>query len=414
MIVGRLAAVPDDLVVEPLVERLARRCRGSARHDRDPAMGDGARGLRGRVRIRADAASALVLSTVDDLDHFRAWWRPSSPSGDLADGVVGHYGLGDGRDVAAAAAGRRDRTGRRRAARRSRARRRPRRCSPPSAASPASCGSSWSPPCSARPSSATPTSRPTRCRTSSSSCSPPARSRPCSCRRSSARFDRGDDEEAERLAGSVLGLALAGLGGHGRPRCAGVALRHAPAGVRRGRSRPCATTRSRWAPCFLLVFLPQIVLYDVGLVATGVAPRRRPLRPAGHRAGLNNLVVCGAYGAVLVDAAGRGPGPRPVTPPRSRCSPAAPPSASSRSAALPIIGARRTGFRFRPNLDRSHPALRAPRPARGLGRAVPGHDPGLPRRRPALREPGCGRRDRLPGRLHLLPAAARRCSPCPS
>lgn len=87
-------------------------------------------------------------------------------------------------------------------------------------------------------------------------------------------LDAGDDAEADRLAGAVLGVALAGLGFVtvvgmvGAP----VLSRFLTSGV----SDPAVAADQRELTTFLLrFFVPQILLYAFGTVATGLLYARR-------------------------------------------------------------------------------------------------------------------------------------------
>lgn len=172
-----------------------------------------------------------------------------------------------------------------------------------------------------------------------------------------ARFDRGDDEGAERLAGSVLGLTLAVLGtlvvlgALASP----VLMRGLVSGVEdvgiRAEQVSLGTT-------FLLIFLPQILVYDVGLVATAVLHARGRFGLPAFAPAVNNVVVCAAYGAFWWLRRDEGPG---LDLDALEIAVLAGGTSLGVVAfcALPIIGAHRGGFRFRPNLDRRDPALRA-------------------------------------------------------
>ena len=96
VVVGGSQSVPDDLFVAPLVEELARGAQGSAGTVVTSAMGEGAAVSEVVSAIRADDELRAVVSTVDGLDHFQGWMATVLAVGDLADGVVGHYGLGEG------------------------------------------------------------------------------------------------------------------------------------------------------------------------------------------------------------------------------------------------------------------------------------------------------------------------------
>ena len=96
VVVGGSSVVPDDLFVAPLVEQLARGENQPTRTVVTSAMGEGAAVSEVVAVIRADDALRSLVSTVDGLDHFQGWMATVLAVGDLADGVVGHYGLGEG------------------------------------------------------------------------------------------------------------------------------------------------------------------------------------------------------------------------------------------------------------------------------------------------------------------------------
>lgn len=172
-----------------------------------------------------------------------------------------------------------------------------------------------------------------------------------------ARFDRGDDEGAERLAGSVLGLTLALLGG--LVVLGAVASPLLMRGLVSGVEDPVVRAdQVALGTIFLLVFLPQILVYDVGLVATAVLHARGRFGLPAIAPAVNNVVVCGAYGAFWWMRRDEGPG-LDLDALEIAVLAGGTTFGVVAFCALPIVGARRTGFRFRPNLDRSDPALRA-------------------------------------------------------
>ncbi|HEX4901867.1 MAG TPA: lipid II flippase MurJ [Acidimicrobiales bacterium] len=172
-----------------------------------------------------------------------------------------------------------------------------------------------------------------------------------------ARFDRGDDEGAERLAGSVLGLTLAVLGvlvvvgAAASP----LLMRGLVSGVEDASIR---ADQVSLGTVFLLIFLPQILVYDVGLVATAVLHAKGRFGLPAFAPAVNNVVVCAAYGTFWWLRRDEGPG---LDLDGLEIAVLAGGTSLGVVAfcALPIAGARRSGFRFRPNLDRSDPALRA-------------------------------------------------------
>jgi len=88
--------VPDDLFVAPLVQQLVRGADEPTGTVVTSAMGDDAAVSEVVSVIRADEALRSLVSTVDGLDHFQGWMATVLAVGDLGDGVVGHYGLGEG------------------------------------------------------------------------------------------------------------------------------------------------------------------------------------------------------------------------------------------------------------------------------------------------------------------------------
>jgi putative peptidoglycan lipid II flippase len=93
-------------------------------------------------------------------------------------------------------------------------------------------------------------------------------------------LDRGDQQEAERLASGLLGVAALGLGVVAvvgmvlAPQLASLLSNGAPAG-------PIADRQEALSTFFLLFFIPQVVFYAFGTVATGVLyAQRRFVVPA--------------------------------------------------------------------------------------------------------------------------------------
>jgi hypothetical protein len=96
VVVGGSSVVPDDLLVQPLVQRLTRGIGTPPRTVVASAMGDGTAVSEVVATIREDERLRTLVSTVDGLDHFQGWVATVLAIEDLADGVVGHYGLGAG------------------------------------------------------------------------------------------------------------------------------------------------------------------------------------------------------------------------------------------------------------------------------------------------------------------------------
>jgi putative peptidoglycan lipid II flippase len=171
-----------------------------------------------------------------------------------------------------------------------------------------------------------------------------------------ARFDRGDDEGAERMAGSVLGHtilvlgALAVVGAVAAPWL----MRLLVAGVDDAAVR---ADQVRLGTVFLLIFLPQVLVYDVGLVATAVLHARGRFGLPAVAPAVNNVVVCAAYGIFWWLRRGEEPS-LDLSAGEIAVLAGGTSFAVLAFCAIPIAGAHRTGFRFRPNLDRSDPAVR--------------------------------------------------------
>jgi len=172
-----------------------------------------------------------------------------------------------------------------------------------------------------------------------------------------ARFDRGDDEGATRLAGSVLGLTLAVLAGFAvlGALASPLLMRAMVSGVDDPAIR---ADQVALGTVFLLIFLPQILVYDVGLVATAVLHARGRFGLPAIAPAVNNVVVCAAYGTFWWLRRDEGPG-LDLDGLEIAVLAGGTTFGVVAFCALPIVGAHRAGFRFRPNLDRSDPALRA-------------------------------------------------------
>lgn len=171
-----------------------------------------------------------------------------------------------------------------------------------------------------------------------------------------ARLDRGDDEGAQRLAGSVLGHTMLALGVFvvvGAIASPWV-MRVLVSGVDDAAVR---SDQVALGTVFLLVFLPQVLVYDVGLVATAVLHARGRFGVPAFAPAINNVVVCSAYGIFWLMRRGEEPsldlsaGEIAVLAGGTSLGVVA-------FCALPVLAAHRTGFRFRFSLDRSDPHLR--------------------------------------------------------
>ena len=96
VLVGGSPAVPDDVFVQPFVDRLTQGVDRPTRTVVTSALDDGAAVSEAVAAIRADDDLRAVVSTVDRLDHFQGWMATVLAVEDLTDGTIGHYGLGEG------------------------------------------------------------------------------------------------------------------------------------------------------------------------------------------------------------------------------------------------------------------------------------------------------------------------------
>lgn len=176
-----------------------------------------------------------------------------------------------------------------------------------------------------------------------------------------ARLDRGDDEGAERLAGSVLGHTMLALGvfvvvgALAAPWLMGLLV----SGVE---DQAIRDDQIALGTIFLLVFLPQVLVYDVGLVATAVLHARGRFGIPAFAPAVNNVVVCSAYGAFWLMRRGEEPS-LDLSGAEIAVLAGGTTFGVVAFCTLPVVAALRSGFRFRFSLDRSDPAIR------GLARA---------------------------------------------
>jgi putative peptidoglycan lipid II flippase len=169
-------------------------------------------------------------------------------------------------------------------------------------------------------------------------------------------FDGGDDEEAGGVARSVLGLAGVGLAV-----MAAVGMLLAPwvmrvlvSGVG---SRAVRDDEVRLGTVLLLLFLPQVLMYAGGMVATGVLNARHRFAIPVFAPTINNVVVTASYGLFWVLRDGKAPslhlsalevfvlGFGTTFGVIAFC-------------AVPIAAVVRSGVSLRPELDRSNPHVR--------------------------------------------------------
>jgi len=170
-------------------------------------------------------------------------------------------------------------------------------------------------------------------------------------------FDEGRDADAERLAGSLLGIALVGLGA--------LALAMAVAGplVMRlltvGVDDPAVRADEIRLGSFLLwFFLPQMLLYAAGAVAGALLNARRRFAAAAFSPVANNVVVTATMVAFVVVTAGPDRGLDIGLAPRLILA-LGTTAGVLVMAAVPVLALPGAGVRLRPRLDFGAPGLRA-------------------------------------------------------
>jgi len=168
--------------------------------------------------------------------------------------------------------------------------------------------------------------------------------------------DGGDDVGADRLAGALLFVALLGLGV-----VSVVGVLGAPAIARVLTSgvgdRAIAAEQRNLVTFLLRFFVPQVLLYAYGTVATAVLyARRRFAVTAG--APIGNTVVMVAVLIVFRSVAGPGPGLDLGSGERLLLAAAGTLGVAAFVGVL-VVAASRAGFSLRPRLPRRDPALRS-------------------------------------------------------
>jgi hypothetical protein len=113
VVVGGSSVLPDDVFVEPLVERLARGTTSPTLTVIASAMADPTQVAEVVSVVRADERLRSLVTTVDSLDHFHGWMALALAVDDLGDRVVGHYGSARGPRGSCPRCRRRERTRRR-------------------------------------------------------------------------------------------------------------------------------------------------------------------------------------------------------------------------------------------------------------------------------------------------------------
>jgi putative peptidoglycan lipid II flippase len=169
-------------------------------------------------------------------------------------------------------------------------------------------------------------------------------------------FARGDDAEAAQVAGSLLGLATAALG-----TVAAVGMVAAPwimralvAGVE---SPDVRAAQVRLGTTLLWFFLPQVVLYAAGAVATGVLNARGRFALPVAAPIANNVVVVAACAMFWRLRDGAPPG-LDLTGAQTVVLGLGATLGVLALSAIPLVAVARSGFSLRPRLDVAHPGVR--------------------------------------------------------
>ncbi|CAN5782459.1 hypothetical protein BH10ACT1_BH10ACT1_09720 [soil metagenome] len=171
-----------------------------------------------------------------------------------------------------------------------------------------------------------------------------------------ARLDQGEQAEAEHVAGAVLGLTTLLL--------AGVALMGALAApwlaralFSAGGDAAARDAQAHLGTVLLWCFLPQVVFYAAGLVATSVLNANHHFALPAVAPLLNNVVVIAACGAFWWLRHGDEPSLH-----LSGLQVAVLGGGTTLGVlafcGLPVVAVLRSSFHLRPNLDRHHPEVR--------------------------------------------------------
>jgi putative peptidoglycan lipid II flippase len=169
-------------------------------------------------------------------------------------------------------------------------------------------------------------------------------------------FDRGDDAEASHVAGALLGLALAVLAA-----LAAAGMLAAPwimrllvAGVEASDVREAQV---RLGTVLLWYFLPQVVLYAAGAVATAVLNARGRFALPTAAPIANNVVVVSSCWLFWELRDGAAPS-LDLTTTQTVVLGLGTTLGVLALSAIPVLGARRAGVALRPRIDLRHPGVR--------------------------------------------------------
>ncbi len=169
-------------------------------------------------------------------------------------------------------------------------------------------------------------------------------------------LDRKEQAEAEHVAGSVLGLSCAALAG-----LAALGILAAPwvaRGVFAGVADPAVRAdQIRLGTVFLWFFLPQVVMYALGMVATSVLNARNRFALPVFAPALNNVVVISSCALFWVLRHGKEPS-LDLARPEVLALAGGTTLGVIAFCGLPAVAVMRSGFSLRPRLDRHHPEVR--------------------------------------------------------
>lgn len=170
------------------------------------------------------------------------------------------------------------------------------------------------------------------------------------------RFEaRGERTEAEHVAASVFGISIVALFGVAlvgmvaSPWIAELLFSGSPEAVRE--------EQVRLGTIFLLIFLPQVGMYAVGMVATGILNARHRFAVPAIAPAVNNIIVCTFY--VLFGLTLHGEDPTlDLSPLQIGLLAGGTTLGVIGFCTLPLLAVRRTDFRLRIRFDRHHPEVR--------------------------------------------------------
>lgn len=169
-------------------------------------------------------------------------------------------------------------------------------------------------------------------------------------------FDSEDDEDAEHVASSVLGFSCVLMAA-----LAAVGMLAAPL-VARGLFSGVSDPHTRAAQVhlgtvFLWFFLPQVIFYAAGTVATGVLNARHRFAVPAAAPIVNNVVVMACYGGFALLRGHKAPSLH-LSPPEVLVLAGGTTLGVILFCGFPVLAARRGGFRLTLRFDRHHPAVR--------------------------------------------------------